>query len=91
MNESMDDILKYVEKLTSYVQGEVKVGDYESLSILGSKEQQHLSEISQDISQLFLNQSDEIGSTISLLLDKLTSIRLPQSREKRCFFGIKTY
>ena len=86
MNESMDDILKYVEKLTSYVQGEVKVGDYESLSILGSKEQQHLSEISQDISQLFLNQSDEIGSTISLLLDKLTSIRLPQSREKRCFF-----
>lgn len=53
MNESMDDILKYVEKLTSYVQGEVKVGDYESLSILGSKEQQHLSEISQDISQLF--------------------------------------
>ena len=66
MNESMDDILKYVEKLTSYVQGEVKVGDYESLSILGSKEQQHLSEISQDISQLFLNQSDEIGSTISI-------------------------
>ena len=53
---------------------------------MGSKEQQHLSEISQDISQLFLNQSDEIGSTISLLLDKLTSIRLPQSREKRCFF-----
>ena len=74
MNESMDDILKYVEKLTSYVQGEVKVGDYESLSILGSKEQQHLSEISQDISQLFLNQSDEIGSTISLLLEKLTCV-----------------
>lgn len=86
MSESRDDFFEYIEKLTLHVQGEVKVGDYESLSIFGSKEQQYLSEISQDISQLFLNHSDEIESIISLLLDKLAFIRLPKRREKRSFF-----
>lgn len=89
MKKNTNDILDCVEKLSLLIEGDLKVGDHESLSAFGNKEQQQLSEISQDITQLFLTQSKEIELTMGILLEKMNDIGIPQYNGKKGFFKIK--
>ena len=79
-----DNVFDCIEKLTMMLQGELHVGDHESLSIFGSKEQQRLAELSKDVSQLFVNQGYEIELAINVLLEKMDTFN-ESKRDARIF------
>lgn len=79
-----DNVFDCVEKLTMMLQGELHIGDHESLSIFGAKEQQRLAELAKDVSRLFVNQGYEIEHAIKVLLEEMDTFN-ESKRDARIF------
>lgn len=83
-----DKLSKCLNKLFSVLQGELIIGDHDSLSAFGSAEQQKLEETSKIITKLFLKQGYDIEIAINNILDELKKFDfLIQKKSWNSFIG----